>query len=96
MANTLGFSGNSTIDQINAFVAQNEGFLQGPLTNMDNDGKQNFFTFDVAAGKPAKNTVISVTKAGGPVAPPNAKIVIQNGTILISTKPTPCFATRAN
>lgn len=92
---TLGLSSASTISAINDFVSQNEGFLQGPLVEMGNDGKQSTFTFMVRGGRPKSEATISPLVSGKPNPPPGTTVFIENGRIFISGIITPSFASRA-
>lgn len=71
---------NFSLPQLNQFVAQQEGALQGPLTAIGNGGGQTKLTIDDLdpSGAPANPSVITVD------AIPPGKVPIGGGQVFIS------------
>jgi hypothetical protein len=71
---------------LNNFVAQQENYLQGPLTKIGNDGTKTTLDIDDITGdKPAKNAVVTIGTIPGGATKINTDSIFISNTLVIAT-----------
>jgi hypothetical protein len=75
---TVTSPSSSDLPTLNALVAQQENVLNGPLTNIGNDGTNTTFNINAMDGTPPKNTIITTGSV------PTGSTTIASGQIYIS------------
>ena len=83
---TLTAEPNWDLNTLNTFVAQQENFLQGPLTIIGNDGTKTTLDIDDVNGdKPIKNAVIAIGMIPAGATKINTANIFISNTLVTAT-----------